>query len=163
MSDDSDQRELLESALREHVRGMSEDDFRTFVAETRPPNSVAQLKRAAQQIISGDRLNAWVGSADPSKFVDDDGDVDEEKVIGALTTLFGASHQDDSSQRQSWGQHSGNPPGQLPGDAGRAEAARRYGTKPPETPQPDAKITRGAAGRAEALKRFGPKNQGRQQ
>jgi hypothetical protein len=32
-----DERQLFESALREHVRTMSDDDFDTFVAETRPP------------------------------------------------------------------------------------------------------------------------------
>lgn len=34
---DAEEHELFAAAVREHVRALSDSDFRTFVAETRPP------------------------------------------------------------------------------------------------------------------------------
>lgn len=154
MSDDNAERDMLESALREHVRGMSEDDFRTFVAETRPPNSAEQLKTVAGQFLSGQQLDSFVKVVDPAHFVGDSGEIDPDQVAGHLTAIFGAGASG-QQQQESWGQHSGgNTPAMKPGDAGRLAAAKRFGTPAPENAAaPDS--GRGAAGRAEAQRRFG--------
>ncbi|MGH8328583.1 MAG: hypothetical protein ACRET2_17685 [Steroidobacteraceae bacterium] len=138
MSDDKTERELLESALREHVRGMSEEDFRTFVVQVRPPNSVEQLKGAAANVLSGDQLDAFLSVADPKAFDGEDGDIDDEKVVGRLTAMFGTGEQRQfgrgergraEAARRFGGQSSGaRPPDDGPGAGGRAEAARRFGT-----------------------------------
>lgn len=73
--------------------------------------------------------------------------------MGHLTAIFGTR-----GQPSDYGQHSGPIAGSKPGDGGKAEAAKRFGTlhDPGPLGQPPA---RGAAGRAEAAKRFGTKGQ----
>lgn len=59
----SDEQQRLESELREYVRGMSDDEFRAFVTETRPPDEprpgdagrAAALRRFPQNHKGGSR------------------------------------------------------------------------------------------------------------
>lgn len=154
MSDDNAERMLVEAELRQHIRDMSDNDFRALVAETRPPDTAGQLREVASQFLQGDQLRSFVEVADPAKFVDAGGHIDASSVARHLGALFGTSEQ-----RNDWGQHSGGAPGSRPGDGGRAEASRRFGT--PHTPDPAAVAATprpGAAGAAEAEHRFGPKD-----
>ncbi|KMV23343.1 hypothetical protein ACT16_06640 [Mycobacterium heckeshornense] len=123
-----------EKALQEATKKAAEEARAAAIAELRPKLLRSQLKSVASQILAGEQLDAWLDAVDASKFTGDDGDIDEEKVMGRLTAIFGTRQQitaDNQKQRRWWGQHSivgGSPPAK-PGDAGRAEAAKRFGTK----------------------------------
>lgn len=56
---DAEQEELFAAAVREHVRGMSDSDFRAFVAETRSPNEPrpGDAGRAAAAIRHGQQTS----------------------------------------------------------------------------------------------------------
>lgn len=120
-----------EKALREATKKAAEEARAQTLAELQPKLLRTQLKSVASQILSGEQLEAWLDGVDASKFTGEDGEIDEEKVMGRLTAIFGARKQDtDSShQRRWWGQHSAvsSGPPSKPGDAGRAEAAKRFG------------------------------------
>lgn len=147
----------LDPAVEQQLADMYDDDWHALSARVRPPSSTAQLKAAAAQVLSGEQLDAFVAAANVSAFTDENGDVDEEKVAGHLTAIFGGT-QENHSGAQNFGQYSGGPrPGSAPGDGGRAEAQRRFGgtdNTPPATP-----ASRGAGGRAEAERRFGKRGQ----
>ncbi|WP_044109830.1 hypothetical protein [Mycobacterium canetti] len=105
-------------------------------AEWRPKYQRSELRGIASQVLKGDQLKAWLDGMNPAAFTDENGEIDEEKVMGHLTAAFGAGgqqgQQQATGQRQpSWGQHSGGAGGGplRPGEAGRAEAAKRFGAK----------------------------------
>lgn len=100
-------------------------------AEWRPKLQTSQLRAIASEVLKGDQLNAWLSGMNPAAFAGENGEIDEEKVIGHLTAAFGVGGQDQQHQQpqRSWGQYSagnGYPP-ERPGAAGRAEAAKRFG------------------------------------
>ncbi len=98
-------------------------------AAWRPKYQAAQLKSAAGTVIKdSEQLDAFLAFADPAKFVGDDGEIDTEKVMGHLTALYGQQQQaGGQQQRPAWGQHSGGTPPVKPGEAGKAEASKRFG------------------------------------
>ncbi|WP_407689368.1 hypothetical protein [Mycobacterium sp. HUMS_1102779] len=154
MSDNDPERQ--QAQLEDYASRMNDEDWTAFTARVRPPNSAEQLKEVAAQILSGSQLDAWLSGIDPAKFIDTDGQVDEQRVMGSLTALFGVQHdQPGGQQRSSWGQHGGQPPGALPGAAGRAEAEKRFGKKQTGSSTATTQSGPGAVGRAAAQKRFG--------
>lgn len=96
-----------------------------------PKFQQAQLKSIAAPIIGDvDRLNAFLSTADPAKFAGENGEIDEGKVAGHLTALFGAQSPQQQQPARNWGQHSGGTgTPATPGSAGKAEAAKRFGSK----------------------------------
>jgi hypothetical protein len=56
LSNTDNQLEYIEAALRDHARGMSEDQWRLFVAQTRPPSDPATA-RASIAAKAGQLLN----------------------------------------------------------------------------------------------------------
>lgn len=100
-------------------------------AELIPLIQSAQLKAAAAQVLrDSDQLSAFLAVANPEAFTsDEDGcTIDEEKVMGHLTALFASAGQNSAPQQyRSWGQYSGGTPPARPGEAGKAEAAKRFG------------------------------------
>lgn len=155
MSDNDPERQ--QAQLEDYASRMNDEDWTAFTARVRPPSSAEQLKEVASQVLSGGQLDAWLSGVDPAKFVNGDGEVDEEKVMGKLTALFGVQHdQAGGQQRSSWGQHGGQPPGTSPGAAGRAAAAKRFGLNDDQSSSSIGRPARpGDAGRAEAARRFG--------
>lgn len=132
-------REELETLRREKMtasdraiaeaRDQAEKEARAAVeAELRPKFLQAQLKGAAGQILSGPQLESFLAVTNPAVFAGDDGEIDETKVMGHLTAIFGEKQQ--SNHRQSWGQYSPGAPPVTPGGAGLAEAQRRQGIQP---------------------------------
>lgn len=98
-------------------------------AELIPLIQSAQLKAAAAQVLrDSDQLSAFLAVANPEAFTsDEDGcTIDEDKVMGHLTALFASAGQQ-PQQYRSWGQYSGGTPPARPGEAGKAEAAKRFG------------------------------------
>lgn len=103
-------------------------------SEWKPRLQAAELKAIAGTILDKDQLASFLEIADVNKFAKDDGGIDEEKVMGHLTAIYGQPRQFGSGlpQHRDWGQHSSRPPGPSGIEQGKAEAARRaqrYGTK----------------------------------
>lgn len=105
----------------------------------RPRLHEAQFRAIAGPVLKEkEALNAVMAITDPAKFLGDDGDVDEEKVMGHLTALSavftggqGQGQPGNGQQPPAWGQNSGgagSPPAR-PGEAGRAAIAKRHGVK----------------------------------
>jgi hypothetical protein len=103
----------------------------------RPKYQTLQLKAIASEVLKGDQLKAWLAGMNPAAFADENGDIDEEKVMGHLTAAFGSQdvQQQSTSGRQQppvWGQQSGGTGVPVrPGEAGRAALAKRHGVKTP--------------------------------
>lgn len=122
----ADEKAVKEATTKAAAEAKAEAD-----AVWRPKYQAAQLKSAAGQVIKdSDQLESFMAVTDPAKFAGDDGEIDSEKVIGHLTALFGGSGQQSGQQQaRNWGQHSGgNGTSNRPGDAGKAAAAKRFGT-----------------------------------
>lgn len=102
-------------------------------ADWRPKYQAAQLKSAAATVIKDqEQLSSFMAITDPSKFSGEDGEIDEEKLMGHLTALFGGSTQGKrpASGPPAWGQFSGGASaGVRPGEAGKAAAEKRHGIK----------------------------------
>lgn len=96
----------------------------------------SELKSLAASVITDkEQLAAFMAVTDPAKFAGNGGEIDEEKVMGHLTALFGGAankngQQQPNGQQRAWGQHSGGTGTPLkPGEAGMAAAAKRFGTQ----------------------------------
>lgn len=98
-------------------------------AEFLPKLQAAEVKSIAAEIITGDQLKSFLSVVNPAAFVGDNGEIDESKVIGALTGMFGAPQRQPVQRWQNAGQYSTPPPPGRPGESGRAEAARRFGSQ----------------------------------
>lgn len=113
---------------------------------------LAQLKELVGQVLPADQAAVLVEYARIDAFTNDDGEIDQDKVMGHLTAIFAAGKPEQLQPAQ-WGQFSGHVPAPAPGAAGRAEAARRHGKpQPDETAIAAARFT-GNTGRAEAQRR----------
>jgi hypothetical protein len=99
-------------------------------AEYLPQIQKLQVQGIAASVIQGDKLNAFMALVNPAALVDDKGAVDETKVMGYLTAMYGdtATASQAGPRHQNFGQFS-PPPRSNPGAAGSAEALKRFGTK----------------------------------
>lgn len=99
-------------------------------AEYLPQLRAAKVHSIASTIVSGDRLNAFMDIVDPAKLLGDDGAVDESKVMGYLTAMYGSEQPGPRQpQWQNFGQYTPPPPPQKSGAGGIAEAQKRFGKK----------------------------------
>jgi hypothetical protein len=98
-------------------------------AEYLPQIRASQVKSIASGIVAGDQLSAFLDLVDTAKLLGEDGHVSEEKVMGYLTALYGESTPPAGPRHQNFGQYSPPPPRGTPGQAGIAEAQKRFGTK----------------------------------
>lgn len=122
----ADERAVKEAAEQAAKAARAEAD-----ATWAPKYLTSELKSAAAQVIKDkDDLASFMAFADPSKFTNEAGEIDEEKVMGHLTALYVGRESRQHKPAPQWGQHSGNgrPPGQA-GDAGRAALEKRHGVK----------------------------------
>lgn len=120
-----------EKALKDATEKAAAEARSAAEAELRPKFQTAQLKSVAAQVITdSDQLASFMAVTDPGKFAGDDGEIDEAKVMGHLTALFGARQA--AAPARNWGQTSAGHAGPAPepGSGGKAEAQRRFGTKP---------------------------------
>ncbi|SIB01655.1 Uncharacterised protein [Mycobacteroides abscessus subsp. bolletii] len=118
-----------ELALKEATDKAAADARAATEADWKPKLLASQLKSAASQVLSGDQLTEWLDSVDPDKFVGGNGEIDESKVMGKLTAIFGQK-KEQQQQQPFWGQHStGHQSADKPGTAGRAAAAKRFPSK----------------------------------
>lgn len=127
-----------QKALKDAVTKAANDAKSAADAEWRPKYQASELKSVASQVLKGEQLKSFMAVTDPAKFAGDDGEIDEEMVMGHLTAIFGVGGQQGGQQQSgnghqqqpSWGQHSGGTGTPVrPGEAGRAEATKRFGAK----------------------------------
>lgn len=120
----------LDTARKEAAKAAAD----TAKAEYLPQIQALQVKSIASQVIQGDKLNAFMAIVNPAALVGADGAVDETMVMGHLTAMYGDANTTPPPPGQRWqnaGQFSPPPPGAKPGEAGAAEASKRFGVKKP--------------------------------
>lgn len=117
------------SADEKALKAARDEAVSTVTAEYLPKLQAAEVKAIAADVLKGDQLTSFMSIMNPAAFVGENGQIDESKVMGALTGMFGAPQQNPApAQRwQNAGQYAPPPPPGRPGEAGRAEAARRFG------------------------------------
>lgn len=121
-----------EKALKQ-AQTQAADATRTELeAQYRPKIQGLQVKAIASTILTGDQLASFCEIANPAALVGTDGEVDESKVMGALTAMFGQAPQSPPVQRwQNAGQHSAPPPrGNAATDQANQQLKRRFGIEP---------------------------------
>ncbi|MEU9806229.1 hypothetical protein [Mycobacterium sp. NPDC050853] len=122
------QMDASELALKEATDKAAAEARAATEADWKPKLLASQLKSAASQVLSGEQLNEWLDSVDPGKFVGENGEIDESKVMGKLTAIFGQKQE--QRQQRSWGQfNTGHQSTDTPGAAGRAAAEKRFPSK----------------------------------
>lgn len=90
----------------------------------------AQLQGYASTVVSGERLTAWLSQANVSTFLDEDENVDGEKVVNTLEALFGQKEEkqkESGTKYKDFGQGRGKAPSSDKKAAGLAEALKRFG------------------------------------
>ncbi|MCT7361222.1 hypothetical protein [Mycolicibacterium llatzerense] len=120
-----------DKALKDAATQASMDAKAAADAEWLPKLQAAQLKSIAAPILNdAERLNDFLEMVNPANFVGENGEIDEGKVATKLKSLFGAQSQQQQQPARNWGQHSGGTgTPATPGSAGKAEAAKRFGSK----------------------------------
>jgi hypothetical protein len=113
-----------------------------------------QLRTVAGQVLSGDALDSFVQYAPLDAYTTEAGDIDKEKVLGHLTAL----HANQMAQPKQWGQSTGYPAGEQPGETARSALKRRHGVGASENePAAGSQIPRGQSGREALARRHGVK------
>lgn len=142
--------------IETQLAGMTDGEWSAFTARVRAPDTAEAFRTAAAKHVSGQQLDSLCSVVDVSKFTGADGQVDAQRVSQFLTAALGGPPAPGAPARR-FGQTSApDPNGPKPGDTGRAAAAKRFGTPPPESPLnnhtwPDGP---GAQGRAAAARRY---------
>ncbi len=147
----------LDPAFEQQLADLSDDDWRSLTARVRPPTSSEQLREMAGKVLNADQLETFMSAVNPRAFAGENGDVDEARLTGHLTTLFGISDppQETAPQPHQWGQHSaGGGPSKQRGDDGRAALAKRHNVTN-GTPQFDRGVRPGDDARAALERRYG--------
>ncbi|MGV9540920.1 hypothetical protein ACWDSF_06305 [Nocardia beijingensis] len=119
-----------EKAIADAVSQAQEATRAEVEQEWQSKYRTARLQAVAGTVLTDkDQLKSFMSIVDTSKFVGEDGDIDDDAVMGHLTAIYGQPREFGSGlpQHRNWGQHSAPPPMAQPGAAGRAEAARRRG------------------------------------
>ncbi|MEV6432580.1 hypothetical protein [Nocardia sp. NPDC051463] len=99
-------------------------------ADWKPRLLTSELKAVAGTILDKEQLASFMEIAAVEKFAKDDGTIDEDKVMGHLTAIYGQPRQFGAGlpQHLNWGQHGTPPPAPSGVAMGKAEAAKRFGT-----------------------------------
>jgi hypothetical protein len=145
--------------IERQLAEMTDAEFSALTARVRAPDTMEQFRDIAKIFVPEHVLNDFMEFANPVAFVGPDGQVNEAKVRGHLSTLFGSS----LPQSREWGQHHATPVGYQAGDEGRASARRRAAARGQVvggTETPTQSMVPGLAGRAEAQKRRAAKGIG---
>jgi hypothetical protein len=112
-----------------------------------------KLRTVAGKVLSGDALDSFVTYAPLDAYTTEAGDIDEEKVMGHLTALQASR----MAQPRNWGQSTGSPAGDAPGETGRDALKRRWGVGADHDQPQASQIPRGQSGREALARRHGVK------
>lgn len=122
-----------EKALKAAQKDAAEAAAKSAAESYLPKIRELEVKALAGTVLRDTtKLKAFMDVVDPGKFAGDDGQVDEAKVMAALTGMFGTPSQQQVHGGPRWqnaGQGMPPAPGAKPGEAGRAEAQRRAAAK----------------------------------
>ena len=124
----SDQEKAVAEA-KDAARKEAEEKVR---AEYLPKLQEANLRAIAATVLSEDQLESWISTVDMSKFVDEQGTVNTDEVMGRLTAMFGDSDARGGDRRKNgghpdWGHSRTNGGGVHSGvEAGRELYKSRY-------------------------------------
>jgi len=124
----SDQEKAVAEA-KDAARKEAEEKVR---AEYLPKLQEANLRAAAATVLSDDKLDSWLKTVNVSAFVDEQGTVNTDEVMGTLTALFGDSDARGGDRRKNgghpdWGHSRTNGGGVHSGvEAGRELYKSRY-------------------------------------
>ena len=124
----SDQEKAVAEA-KDAARKEAEEKVR---AEYLPNLQEANLRAAAATVLSDDKLDSWLKTVNVSAFVDEQGTVNTDEVMGTLTALFGDSDARGGDRRKNgghpdWGHSRTNGGGVHSGvEAGRELYKSRY-------------------------------------
>jgi hypothetical protein len=145
----------LDPATEQALADMSAEDWAALSARVRPPTSSEQLKTIAAKHIPEDQLGTFMAIANVKAFADEHGNIDEAKVQTHASRLFGAG---DGGARN-FGQSTGYPSGEPPGETARTALKRRHGVGSSDTNEPSggSQIPSGRSARAELARRHGVK------
>lgn len=120
------------SADEKALKAAREDAAKQARAEAEaqylPQIRAAKVQSIASQIVQGDKLNAFMEVVDTSRLLGEDGQVDDAKVMGYLTAMYGGDAPS-GPRWQNFGQFTPPPPPTNPGGGGKAELNKRFGTK----------------------------------
>lgn len=93
----------------------------------------ATFKAEAKGVLTSEQLDGLLEDLDLTKYLDDDGDVDEDKVAQKIKKIAPKGDTQDDRRGNSGGRGLGQgnrPPANVkPGEAGKAAAQKRYGAK----------------------------------
>ncbi len=124
----SDQEKAVAEA-KDTARKEAEEKVR---AEYLPKLQEANLRAIAATVLSDDKLDSWLKTVNVSAFVDEQGTVNTDEVMGTLTALFGDSDARGGDRRKNggyanWGHTFKNNEGVAGGvEAGRELYKSRY-------------------------------------
>lgn len=131
LKEKAERHDALENELAsegEKAASKAREEARAEALQESTPRIVrAEFRAEAKGVLSADQLSALLEDLDLSKYADDDGEPDIEK-IAAKIAKFAPAKQDDKTRRVNLGQgnHQQASPSQR--DIGRAAAQKRYGT-----------------------------------
>ncbi|WP_141772474.1 hypothetical protein [Mycolicibacterium neoaurum] len=118
-----------QKAIRDATERAAAEARSAVEAEFRPKLDQAALRSAAAGLLTGEQLDSFVATTNPAAFYSDGGqEVDPSKVSAHLAALLGTQQPRPVGQKPpAWGQHGVGSPPSRPGQAGTAEAAKRFG------------------------------------
>jgi hypothetical protein len=125
-----------EKALKQATKEAADAARAEAEAKYRPQMQALQVKAIASTILAGDQLSSFCDIVNPNALLGADGEVDESRVMGALTAMFGQSNQPTPPPSQRWqnaGQHSAPPP---PSNAARDQAQEQLSKRFPNRAKP---------------------------
>ncbi|MEV2222748.1 hypothetical protein AB0E01_23060 [Nocardia vinacea] len=120
-------------AQADAIEAAKAEAAKTAREELLPQLRDAQLRGYASIVLTDQKkLDAWLKQTKAEAFLGDSGDIDGAQVVAHLTEMFGDAKSNPGANGQThpnWGQGRGAPMTTRRGDSGRAEAARRFGSK----------------------------------
>lgn len=124
--------ELEMSSDIEKAKHQAADEARTAArAESVPRIVTAEFRAAAKGVLTDEQLSAVLEDLDMTKYATADGEADLAKIAAKIAKIAPAQQQQPPGvgQYRLLGQGQQPPAVVAPGEAGRAEAQRRFGDK----------------------------------
>jgi hypothetical protein len=127
LQDKASKHDALERELMSDKDKATAEAREKALAEATPRVVRAEFKAAAKGVLSNDQLAALLEDRDLSKYVDANGDPDEDKIAKLVTAFAPAKTTRTGPSATGLGHRSGGQG--APGDQGRAMAEKRFGKK----------------------------------
>jgi hypothetical protein len=131
----AEKHDALEAELasdKDKAVAAAREEERTKVRSESTPRIVrAEFKAEAKGVLTSEQLDTLLEDLDLSKYVDDKGEPDGEKIAKKVKAFAPADNNGNNSGRppRRLGQGSHQPANAKPGDQGRAMAEKRFGSK----------------------------------